>query len=223
MTTLVAAEPTAPPVAAAPAPALPAAPADKGLRAGALGLISSVVIAVSSTAPAYSMAATLGLIVAIVGVHAPGTLIVSFLPMLFIAYAFRELNKVDPDCGTTFTWTTRAFGPRTGWMGGWGIIAADVIVMASLSQIAGRYALLLVGADGLATQTLWVTVIGVVFIALLTGICYRGIEVSARLQQALLAIEVITLGVLAVTAFVKAGTGHALPGAAGPSLRWLNP
>ncbi|HEY1920237.1 MAG TPA: APC family permease [Streptosporangiaceae bacterium] len=197
--------------------------AHKGLQAGALGLISSVVIAVSSTAPAYSMAATLGLIVALVGVHSPGTLIVSFLPMLCIAYAFRELNKVDPDCGTTFTWTTRAFGPRTGWMGGWGIIAADVIVMASLSQIAGRYALLLVGANGLATQTPWVTAVGVVFILLLTGICYRGIAVSARLQQALLAIEVITLGVLAVMAFVKAGSGHALPGAAAPSLRWLNP
>jgi amino acid transporter len=201
----------------------PSAPPGKGLRAGSLGLISSVVIAVSSTAPAYSMAATLGLVVAIVGVHSPGTLIVSFLPMLCIAYAFRELNKVDPDCGTTFTWTTRAFGPWAGWMGGWGIIAADVIVMASLSQIAGRYALLLAGADRLAAQTLWVTMVGVVFIALLTWICYRGIEVSARLQQALLAIEVITLGILAVAAFVKAATGHALPGAASPSLHWLNP
>ena len=135
MTSLVTAEPAAPPVPAVPG--LAAAP-DKGLRAGALGLISSVVIAVSSTAPAYSMAATLGLIVAVVGVHSPGTLIVSFLPMLCIAYAFRELNKADPDCGTTFTWTARAFGPRTGWMGGWGLIAADIIVMASLSQIAGR-------------------------------------------------------------------------------------
>ena len=112
MTTLVSAEMTAPPVIAAPAEVQGAASHDKGLRAGALGLISSVVIAVSSTAPAYSMAATLGLIVAIVGVHSPGTLIVSFLPMLCIAYAFRELNKADPDCGTTFTWTARAFGPR---------------------------------------------------------------------------------------------------------------
>ena len=198
-----------------------AAPPDKGLRAGALGLVSSVVIAVSSTAPAYSMAATLGLIVAIVGVHSPGTLIVSFLPMLCIAYAFRELNKADPDCGITFTWAARAFGPRTGWMGGWGIIAADIIVMASLSQIAGRYFLELVGVH--AAGTLWVTAAGVVFIALLTGVCYRGIEVSARLQQVLLAIEVGTLAVFAVVALVKAGTGHALPGAAHPSLGWLNP
>ena len=204
MTTLVIAEPAAPP--------------DKGLRAGALGLVSSVVIAVSSTAPAYSMAATLGLIVAIVGVHSPGTLVVSFLPMLCIAYAFRELNKADPDSGITFTWAARAFGPRTGWMGGWGIIAADVIVMASLAQIAGRYALELVGADGAAASAGWVTAAGVVFIALLTGVRYRGIEVSARLQQVLLAIEVGTLAVFAVVALVKAGTGHALPGAAHPSL-----
>src|SRR4029077_5406469 len=179
----------APPVTAAPAAsqgaalqgaALQGASHDKGLRAEALGLLSSVVIAVSSTAPAYSMAATLGLIVAVVGVHSPGTLIVSFLPMLCVAYAFRELNKADPDCGTTFTWTARAFGPRAGWMGGWGIIAAAVIVMGSLAQIAGRYFMQLVGLQG--AGTIWVTVAGVAFIALLTGVCYRGIEVSARLQ-----------------------------------------
>jgi amino acid transporter len=197
--------------------------ADKGLRAGTLGFLSSVVIAVSSTAPAYSIAATLGLIVAVVGVHSPATLIVSFVPMLCIAYAFRELNKVDPDCGTTFTWATRAFGPWTGWMGGWGIIAADVIVMASLSQIAGRYALRLVGADGLAAQTPWVTAAGLVFIAVLTWVCYRGIELSARVQQALLAIELVTLAVFAVVAFVKVAGGHAMPGAQTPSLRWLDP
>jgi amino acid transporter len=221
MTTLTIAEPGAPAQAAAAAPARALAPHDKGLRAGALGLLSSVVIAVSSTAPAYSMAATLGLIVAVVGVHSPGTLIVSFLPMLCIAYAFRELNKADPDCGTTFTWTARAFGPRTGWMGGWGIIAADVIVMASLSQIAGRYFLELVGAG--SAGTFWVTAVGVAFIALLTWVCYRGIEVSARLQQVLLVMEVGALAVFAVVALVKAGTGHGLAGAAHPSAGWLNP
>src|SRR5580704_5643996 len=97
-------------------------------------------------------------------------------------------------------------------MGGWGTIAADVIVMASLSQIAGRYALMVVGADGAAASTVWVTAAGVAFIALLTWVCYRGIEVSARLQQVLLVIEVGALAVFAVVALVKASTGHALPG-----------
>ena len=108
---------------------------DKGLKTGAVGLVSSVVIGMASTAPAYSLAATLGFVVIAVGVKAPTIMLLAFVPMLFIAIAFSELNKREPDCGTTFTWAARAFGPRTGWIGGWGIIAADVIVMANLAQI----------------------------------------------------------------------------------------
>ena len=120
---------------------------DKGLKAGALGYLSNLVIGVASTAPAYSLAATLGFIVAVkgVGVHAPAVLIVSFVPMLFVALGYKYLNKADPDCGTTFAWTTRAFGPCVGWINGWAIFVADVIVMASLSVIAAQYTYLLFG------------------------------------------------------------------------------
>src|ERR1700758_4558554 len=96
-----------------------AAPFDKGLKTGAIGYISNLVIAVASTAPAYSLAATLGFIVAVAGIgtHAPAILIVSFIPMLLIAAGYKYMNKADPDCGTTFAWGTRAFGPHIGWMG----------------------------------------------------------------------------------------------------------
>ena len=72
--------------------------------------------------------------------------------MLFIAYAYKELNSADPDCGTTFTWATRAFGPKTGWAGGWGIVAADILVMASLAQVAGQYVFLLFNANGIGAR-----------------------------------------------------------------------
>ena len=122
---------------------------NKGLKKNAISYASSVVIGVASTAPGYSLAAVLGLIVAIggVGVHAPGVLMVSFVPMLLVAMAYKYLNKADPDAGTTFSWATRAFGPMTGWMGGWAIIVADVIVMANLAQIAGLYTFLLLGVS----------------------------------------------------------------------------
>src|ERR1700753_2735178 len=108
------------------------------LREGAIGFMSNVAIGVASTAPAYSMAATLGLLVAGAGVgtHAPAVLWVSCVRMLCIAVAYRALNRVDPDCGTSFAWVTRALGPRLGWMTGFAIFAADVIVMATLSEIA---------------------------------------------------------------------------------------
>jgi amino acid transporter len=118
---------------------------DKGLKSDALGFMSSLVIGVASTAPAYSLAATLGFIVVIkgMGVHAPAVLLVSFVPILFVSFGYRYLNKADPDAGTTFAWTTRAFGPWVGWINGWAIFVADVIVMASLSVIAAQYTFLL--------------------------------------------------------------------------------
>ena len=155
---------------------------DKGLKRGALGLVSSVVVGLASTAPAYSLAATLGLVIAaggtlLAGVKAPAIMLISFVPMYLIAVAYQELNKAEPDCGTTFTWAARAFGPVVGWLGGWGIIASDVIVMANLAQIAGSYSFTFVGdlgwhsAAGLAGSTLWSTVAGVIWIVLMTYIC----------------------------------------------------
>jgi amino acid transporter len=199
---------------------------EKGLKGGALGLISSTVVGVASTAPAYSLAATLGFVViAIKGLQAPIITVLAFVPMLFISYGYKEMNYADPDCGTTFTWATRAFGPKTGWMGGWGIVAADLLVMASLAQIAGQYVFLLFGADGIGNNSSsgWVLLIGVLWIIVMTAICYVGIEISANFQKALLGIELTMLLVLSVVALVKVGGGTAPLGHLTPSLSWFNP
>ena len=88
---------------------------EKGLKPGALGLVSSIVMGVASTAPAYSLAATLGFIVAVVGLGSPIVAVIAFVPIFLTSIGYSELNKADPDCGTTFTWAARAFGPKTGW------------------------------------------------------------------------------------------------------------
>ncbi|SDO25320.1 Amino acid transporter [Nakamurella panacisegetis] len=198
---------------------------DKGLKRGALGLVSSVVIGVASTAPAYSLAATLGFIVTGVGLQSPAIVVLAFVPMLFTAIGYSELNKADPDCGTTFTWATRAFGPTTGWLGGWGILAADLLVMSSLAQVAGQYVFLLFDANDIGHDPTsnWVLLVGIAWIVLMTCICYVGIELSARLQRVLLAVELIVLLTFAVVALVRVGIGHAPTGAIGVSWSWLNP
>ncbi len=139
---------------------------DKGLKPNALGLVSSIVIGVASTAPAYSLAATLGLIVVGVGLGSPLVVLLAFIPMLLVSIGFSEMNRADPDCGTTFTWGTRAFGPWTGWLGGWGIIVADVLVMASLAQVAGQYFFLLFNANDIGENATspWVLLVGVLWI-----------------------------------------------------------
>jgi amino acid transporter len=195
----------------------------KGLKGGALGFLSNVVIGVASTAPGYSLAATLGFVAAAVGLQSPAVLWLAFVPMLLIAAAYYYMNSVDPDCGTSFTWVTRAMGPQVGWLAGWAIVVADVIVMANLAQIAGLYTFLLFGLKGLADSVFAVTVVGVIWIAVMTFICYLGTELSADTQFFLLGAEILTLALFAIVALFKVYSGTAGPDAITPELSWLNP
>lgn len=159
---------------------------------------------------------------ALVAFQSPAVMVLAFVPMISIAYAHRDLHRVALDRGTTFTWTTKAFGPWVGWMSGWAIIAADVVVMASLSQIAGIYGFLLSGQDDLASNTAAVTPVGCLWIVGLTYVCYRGIEVSAKSQFVMLAVEVVVVVMFRAIALTKVCTNDAGPNAATPSLSWFN-
>jgi amino acid transporter len=179
------------------------------LKRGAIGYITNIVIGVASTAPAYSLAATVGFFVLTqgVGVHSPAVIIVSFIPMVCIAWAYKYMNEVDPDCGTSFSWVSRALGPNIGWVIGWTVLFSDIVVNANQAQIAGSYGFLLFGRDGMANSTLDVTILGVVFIVLLTWICWKGIELSALTQRLLLGFEMVILVIFAVVALIKAYDG----------------
>lgn len=184
---------------------------DKGLKEGAIGLFGGTLLGISSVAPAYVLTATIGLLVAEAGEKVPVVIIAGFLPMFFAAYAYRELNKVAPDCGTSFTWTTKAFGPYVGWLGGWAAVVATIIVLSNLAGVAVQFFYQLLG-DAISNQTvsdLWqndvVNVITCfVFLALATFVAYRGITTTEVTQMVLVIFQMIVLAVFAVVAFVKA-------------------
>jgi amino acid transporter len=197
----------------------------KGLKRNAIGYLSNIVISVASTAPAYSLAATLGFIVADpgVGTRAPAVLLASFVPMLLISLGYRYLNKADPDSGTTFAWTTRAFGPMFGWLNGWAIFLADVLVMASLGYIAATYTFELFGWHWAEAHKGAALVGCVLWIWLMTWICHRGIELSARIQQLLLTYEFVMLMVFAVVALIDVYGSGAAAHSIQPQASWFNP
>jgi amino acid transporter len=198
---------------------------DRGLKKNAIGYLSNLVISVASVAPAYSLASVLGFVVLVpgMGVHSPAVLIVSFVPMLLIAVAYYYMNRADPDCGTSFTWVTRAMGPHLGWLTGWAIVAADVVVMATLAYIAGVYTFLLFGWDSAANSVGAVSVIAAIWIVAMTVICLIGIELNAKTQRWLLAVEVVTLATFVVVALVKVYVGGAPSGSIHVGLDWFSP
>lgn len=196
-------------------------PDGKGLAAGTLGLWGSTVIGLASTAPVYSLVATLGFVVLAVGAQAPIAFIIAFVPMLLIAFAYRELNNAVPDCGTTFTWGTKAFGPWVGWMGGWGVAVAGMVVLANLAQIASVYFWSLIGQD-LENNDWRVVLVAVLFIASMTWVSWRGVEIGERIQNILLGIQYLALAIFVVTALWQFFSGSA-PNPTPFDFEWLNP
>jgi amino acid transporter len=193
----------------------------KGLRPNALSFLSSVVIGVASAAPAYSLASALGVIAGFAAFRTPAVLIAAFIPMLFIAVAYFYLNRADPDCGTVFSWVRRAMGPHAGWMGGFVLIVTNILVMPSLAAIAGQYSFALVGDN--SPSSVQVAIAGLVWIAIMTAICYLGIDLSARTQRILLASEMAILVVFAAVALAHVYIWPVHPGTTPIAAGWFDP
>jgi amino acid transporter len=196
---------------------------DKGLKQNAIGFLETLIIGIASTAPAYSLAAVIGLVVVTVGAQAPAVLLASFVPMFFIAAAFYYMNRADQDCGTTFSWVTRAMGPWAGWMGGWAVSITGILVIGSLADVAARYGYLLFGLDGAAGSKVAVTLLAVVIIIAMTAVCVVGIEPSARFQDVLIIAQVGALLLFAAVALFKVFGGSAPEESLTPQASWFSP
>jgi amino acid transporter len=201
----------------------------KGLAEGKVGTFSGAILGISSVAPGYTLTASIGLIVAAVGLKMPAIFIAGFIPMFLTAYAYRELNSRAPDCGASFTWSTKAFGPYVGWMCGWGMVIATIIVLSNLAAIAVEFFYLFIArlvntpsiAD-LADNKLINIVTTLVFLALATAIASRGITTSEHVQYVLVGFQMVVLLAFAVVAIVHVGAGDA-PAGLSFDLEWFNP
>jgi amino acid transporter len=198
------------------------------LRKSALGLWDDTVIAVSSTAPAYSIATSLGILALAVGLAGPAAIWVGFIPVTGIAVAYYYMNRAEANCGAAYTWASKALHPSIGFLNGWVVILTDIIFMSFAAPQGGNALLTLFNAWGLNSiggldlsatgsnaQTLSV-IFGVGFLALVTYMVVVGIKIAARFQWMLLAIEyLIVLGFAIIGLFKKGGSGF--------DMNWFNP
>ncbi|MFI5776702.1 APC family permease [Nocardia sp. NPDC051570] len=202
---------------------------DKGLATGKIGTFAGAILGISCVAPGYTLTTSIGLIVASVGLKMPAIFLAGFVPMFLTAYAYRELNSRMPDCGASFTWSTKAFGPYVGWMCGWGMVMASILVLSNIASIAVRFFYLFLarvfdqpGLMDLAHNKAVDIVSTLTFLAVAMAVAGRGITTSQRVQFALVGFQMIVLAVFAITALIHVGTGSA-PAGLRVDPDWFNP
>src|SRR5215472_1871446 len=174
---------------------------DTGLRADALGFGESVVMGVAGIGPAYSLAATAAVLIGSVGVLAPASLLYCGLIMFGIVFAFRHLNRLDPNAGASYSWVTAIFSPAIGFIAGWTMISSSVLFMVS-GTLPAAAATLKLFEPGLVDNQTAVTLIAVGWVVVIGAIVAKGIKLSSYTQ---IIFTVFEVGVVALLIAIAAG------------------
>ena len=147
--------------------------------------------------------------------HAALSYLVAMVAMLFTAASYGKMSGVFPSAGSTYTYVQNALNPHVGFLAGWAMIL-DYFLIPLLSVI---YAALT--ASRLAPQVpYWVWAVS--FTAAITLVNVRGIRVTARAGNVMMALMTICAALFVVLAARWVLARHGLAGLIAPEV-FYNP
>ncbi len=187
------------------------------LEPNAIGVAQDTVIGMATSAPAVSVGLTLAAL-ALATAYGSGLIIIlTAIPMLIIANAYRKLNLWNANCGASFEWVGRSITPSLGFLTGWLMIAGNVIGTVSGVIVLGPSVLAVFGAS---PNDKWSnSAITTVVVLLMLVIAVLGIRLTARTQVGLAAMEYIILVGFAIAGLWFVLTHH--PGTFPITSKWF--
>ena len=189
------------------------------LEPDAIGVTQDTIIGMASSAPAAVVALTLASLAATSNYGGGPILLISAIPMLIIANAYRRLNMWSANAGASFEWVGRAINPYLGFVTGWLMIVGYIVGTLSGVVVLGPSVLAIAGSS--ATST-WPNVgiatgVGLVMLA----IAVVGIRITARVQVVMALVEYAILVGMSIWGLFYVLGHH--PGTYPISSGWFSP
>jgi amino acid transporter len=183
----------------------PAPPAR--LEPNAIGVAQDTIIGMATSAPAAVVAITLASLAATANYGGGAVLVISAIPMLIIANAYRRLNMWNANAGASFEWVGRSINPYLGFLTGWLMIAGYVLGTLSGVEVLGPSVLAIFDAS---STSVWAnvgiaTAVGLVML----GIAIIGIRFTARTQVVMAVVEYTILVGMSIWGLVYVLGHHA--------------
>jgi amino acid transporter len=169
------------------------------LEPNAIGVAQDTVIGMASSAPAATVGLTLAGLASATAYGSGPILLLTAVPMLVIANAYRRLNMWNANCGASFEWVGRAINPYLGFLTGWLMIAAYIIGTVAEVLLLGPSVMAVFGAS---SSTAANVSIGVAVGLVMLLIAVAGIRITARTQLGMALVEYLILVGLAVAGLV---------------------
>jgi amino acid transporter len=157
------------------------------LEPDAIGVAQDTVIGMASSAPAVSVGLTLAALAAATAYGGGPIIVVTAVPMLIIANAYRRCNMWNANCGASFEWVGRAINPYLGFLTGWLMIAGYIIGAVAGVEIVGPSVVAVFSADPASTWADIGLATGVSLAMLVIAVV--GIRITARTQVAIAVVE----------------------------------
>ena len=157
------------------------------LEPDAIDVAQDTIIGMATSAPAAVVAITLASLTATAAYGGGAVLVISAIPMLIIANAYRRLNMWNANSGASFEWVGRSMNPYLGFLTGWLMIAGYVLGTLSGVEVLGPSVLAVFGssANSQWANVAIATAVGLVMLV----IAVIGIRITARTQVVLAAVE----------------------------------
>jgi amino acid transporter len=175
------------------------------LEPDAIGVAQDTVIGMASSAPAATVGLSLAALAAASAYGSGPVLILTAVPMLIIANAYRRCNMWNANCGASFEWVGRAISPYLGFLTGWLMIVAYVTGTVAEILLLGPSVLAVFGSTS-ENHWAWIGIGSAVGLLMLV-ISIVGIRFTARTQVGIALVEYLILVGLAIAGLV-AVLGH---------------
>jgi amino acid transporter len=164
-----------------------------------VGLGDAIVMGLSSSGPAQTLAVSLAGLVAASGYGGPIPILICLIPMLGIAFAYQRLNRWDQSAGATYTWVARVFNPYLGFLSGWMILLYYTLGTTTLTIPAGIYTLDLL-APSLVDEHWAVFATGAAWNLLITALAIGGLKVAVHFEWAIVLFQYAVILMVAAVA-----------------------
>jgi amino acid transporter len=170
------------------------------LEPDAIGVAQDTIIGMANSAPTVSVGLTVATLAATVAYAVGPVILLTAVPMLIIANAYRRLNLWNANCGASFEWVGRSINPYAGFLTGWLMITGSLV--GGISGVVVLAPSVLAIFNATATST-WPNIgISTAVIVAMLLIAVVGIKITARIQVSMAVVEYTILLGFAITGFV---------------------
>ncbi len=188
------------------------------LEPNAISVAQDTLIGMADTAPTVSVSFTLVALIGAAAYGGPLILLITAIPMLIIANAYRRLNLWNANCGASFEWVGRAISPYLGYITGWLMLAGTLFGTLTPVTAVGPSVLAVFNKNA---NSMWGNIlIATVLVVVMMIISIVGIRMTARTQVVIGLLEYALLLVFAIWGLIWVFGHHV--GTVGITAGWFS-